>query len=83
MQSITIRSVKAQTNDEGQRLDSFIAAQVPDLSRSRVRGLIKEGQVSIGGRTIVEPDYRVKPDELFEIGVPEAVAALPEPSIFR
>jgi 23S rRNA pseudouridine1911/1915/1917 synthase len=78
MQIMTIRSVKAQTNDEGQRLDRFIAAQIPDLSRSRVRGLIKEGQVSASGRTIVEPDYRVKPDELFEIGVPDAVAALPE-----
>ena len=78
MHSMAIRSITAQGNDEGQRLDSFLAAQIPDLSRSRVRGLIKDGQVSAGGRTIIEPDYRVKPDEMFEIGVPEAVAALPE-----
>ncbi len=52
--------------------------RVPDLSRSRVRDLIKDGQVSAGGRTIIEPDYRVKSDEIFAIGVPEPVAALPE-----
>jgi 23S rRNA pseudouridine1911/1915/1917 synthase len=75
---MTIRSVRAQTDDEGQRLDRFIAAQIPNLSRSRVRDLIKEGQVSASGRTISEPDYRVKPDEMFDIGVPEAVAPLPE-----
>lgn len=78
MQSTVIRSVTAQTNDEGQRLDRFIAAQSPDLSRSRVRDLIKDGQVSTSGRTIIEPDYRVKPDEIFQIGVPQPVAALPE-----
>jgi 23S rRNA pseudouridine1911/1915/1917 synthase len=75
---MAIRSITAHTNDEGQRLDRFIAGQIPDLSRSRVRDLIKDGQVSASGRTIIEPDYRVKPDEMFDIGVPEAVAALPE-----
>src|SRR6185295_4233271 len=34
--------------------------------------------VTANGRTIIEPDYRVKSDETFDIGVPEAVAALPE-----
>jgi 23S rRNA pseudouridine1911/1915/1917 synthase len=76
---MAIRSITAQMNDEGQRLDRFIAAQVPDLSRSRVRDLIKAGQVSTSGRTIIEPDYRVKPDEIFAIGVPDAVVALPLP----
>jgi 23S rRNA pseudouridine1911/1915/1917 synthase len=78
MQSTAIRSITAQMNDEGQRLDRFIAARSPDLSRSRVRDLIKLGQVSAGGRTIIEPDYRVKSDEIFAIGVPESTAALPE-----
>lgn len=78
MQAMTIRSITVPTDATGQRLDRVIAAGLPDLSRSRVRDLIKDGQVSAEGRTIVEPDYRVKPDEVFEIDVPVAVAAEPE-----
>jgi 23S rRNA pseudouridine1911/1915/1917 synthase len=73
-----IRAITVQAIDEGQRLDRFIAGQIPDLSRSRVRDLIKDGCVDINGRAITEPDYRVKPDEIFRIDVPEAVPALPE-----
>lgn len=76
---MAVRSITVQADAIGQRLDRVIAAGLPDLSRSRVRDLIKEGQVSATGRTIVEPDYRVKPDEVFEIEVPDAVPADPEP----
>jgi 23S rRNA pseudouridine1911/1915/1917 synthase len=76
---MAIRSITVQAEATGQRLDRVIAAGMPELSRSRARDLIKEGQVSAEGRTIVEPDYRVKPDEVFEIALPEAVAAEPEP----
>lgn len=78
MQAMTQRSITAHDGHEGQRLDRFIAAELPDLSRSRARDLIKQGQVSAKGRTIVEPDYRVKPDEIFAVDVPEAVQAAPE-----
>jgi 23S rRNA pseudouridine1911/1915/1917 synthase len=79
MHSMATRSVTAQENDTGQRLDRLIAAQIPDLSRSRARDLIKGGQVSMSGRTIVEPNYRVKPDEIFTVDVPEAIPAEPSP----
>ena len=75
---MTLRSVTARTDHNGQRLDRVLAAGLPDLSRSRVRDLIKQGQVSARGRTIVEPDYRVKPDEVFAVDVPEAVLAKPQ-----
>ena len=75
---MTLRSVTARTDHNGQRLDRVLAAGLPDLSRSRVRDLIKQGQVSARGRTIVEPDYRVKPDEVFTVDVPEAKLAEPQ-----
>ncbi|WP_210191733.1 RluA family pseudouridine synthase [Rhodomicrobium vannielii] len=71
-------SITAQADHDGQRLDSVIAAGCPDLSRSRARDLIKQGQVRAKGRTIVEPDYRVKPDEIFDIEMPEIVEAAPQ-----
>jgi 23S rRNA pseudouridine1911/1915/1917 synthase len=72
-------SVTASDADEGQRLDRFLATQLPDISRSRARDLILDGMVSGASRTIVEPDYRVKPDEAFVVAIPEPVAAEPEP----
>jgi 23S rRNA pseudouridine1911/1915/1917 synthase len=72
------RSLTAGDGDRGVRLDRFLAASLPDLSRSRVRELIKGGQVRGSAGTIVEPDYRVKPAEIFDICVPEPEAAEPE-----
>jgi 23S rRNA pseudouridine1911/1915/1917 synthase len=60
---------EAQT---GERLDRLIAAALPELSRSRAKALIETGQVSSGGATISEPSYRVKPGQVFTVGVPSA-----------
>ncbi len=76
---MALRSITARADDDGVRLDRLISVQCQDISRSRARGLIKQGQVSLGGRTIVEPDYRVKPDEIFLVEVPEAAPAAPLP----
>ena len=34
-------------NDEGKRLDSFLAEVTPDMSRSKIQNLIKSGAVKI------------------------------------
>ena len=70
-----LRSIRVHADHDGLRLDRFIVAECPDLSRSRARDLIKQGHVSASGRKIVEPDYRVKPDEEFEVTLPEPEAA--------
>jgi 23S rRNA pseudouridine1911/1915/1917 synthase len=79
MNAMPNRSLTAGETDSGLRLDRFLATALPDLSRSRVRDLIKGGQVSNSAGTIKEPDYRVKPAEMFAIAVPEAQPAEPEP----
>src|SRR5579864_1789213 len=43
----------------GERLDRVLAARVADLSRSRLKVLIVDGQVAIDGGTIRDPAYRV------------------------
>ena len=73
-----LRSIRVHADHDGLRLDRFIAAECPDLSRSRARNLIKQGHVSTSGRKIVEPDYRVKPDEEFEVNLPEPEPAEPQ-----
>ncbi len=71
-------TIEAGPGDAGVRLDRFLAKQMPELSRSRLQALIKAGHAARDGGTIVEPDSRVKPGEVFEICVPPAEAAIPE-----
>jgi 23S rRNA pseudouridine1911/1915/1917 synthase len=74
-------AVDATDADAGQRLDRILAAGAAGLSRSRVKALIEDGRVRCGARTIVDPSYRVKPGERFEISIPEAIAAKPEAQV--
>jgi 23S rRNA pseudouridine1911/1915/1917 synthase len=71
-------AAEADADAEGQRLDRFLTMRLPELSRTRVQSLIKEGQVSLGGATIVDVKYRVKPGDRFELGLPPA--APPQPT---
>ena len=69
--------VRAAPQDAGERLDKFLAAGAPELSRSRLKSLILAGHIGSGGATITDPSYRVKPGENFEISIPEPVPAQP------
>lgn len=63
--------------DAGTRLDRFLALALPALSRSRLKALILAGQVSLGGVTITDPAYRVKPGQIVDLSVPEPAEATP------
>ena len=66
------------------RLDRWLAERVavlpdaPDLSRSRLKALILDGQISTGGATITDPSMPVKPGQDYEILVPKPTSATPE-----
>jgi 23S rRNA pseudouridine1911/1915/1917 synthase len=64
------------------RLDRALAAAPAvaeaRLSRSRIKALILDGRVSLGGRTISDPSHGVKPGQRFAIIVPESRPAIPE-----
>jgi 23S rRNA pseudouridine1911/1915/1917 synthase len=65
--------------DEGSvRLDRVLAVRQPSLSRSRLKGLILAGSVSIGTTAIRDPAYHVGKGDTITIDVPEAVPAEPE-----
>jgi 23S rRNA pseudouridine1911/1915/1917 synthase len=71
-------TAEADESHEGQRLDRFLSASLPAMSRTRLQALIKEGCVSLGGATIEDVKYPVKPGDRFDISVPPAVTAKPE-----
>mgnify|MGYP001466642163 CR=1 FL=1 len=72
-----IISVVAEEGDARQRLDAVLARRLPDLSRTRLQALIRDGQVRIGGRTIGDRNVRVKPGDVIEIAVPPPTPAEP------
>ena len=60
------------------RLDQFLAASLPDLSRSRLQALIAEGAVARGRTKIGDGNTRVKPGEEYDVNVPPPVPATPQ-----
>ncbi|HEY7476224.1 MAG TPA: RluA family pseudouridine synthase [Vicinamibacterales bacterium] len=61
----------ASARDAGQRLDHFLARQLPQLSRSQIQRLIKDGRVQVtGGRP--KPSLLVWDGLSADVSVPEA-----------
>jgi 23S rRNA pseudouridine1911/1915/1917 synthase len=69
---------EASEDDQDVRLDVFLSKCLPELSRTRVQALIKQGEVRSSDATIVDAKYRVKPGDRFEVTVPPPVPAEPE-----
>ena len=65
--------------ESGTRLDKWLASQLPDLSRTRIKALIEGGMVSSEGQTITDPSHRVKSGQSFTVGVPPDAPAEPQP----
>jgi 23S rRNA pseudouridine1911/1915/1917 synthase len=62
----------------GSRLDRWLAAQEPALSRARLQALIADGHVLVGGR-IPKPSYRLREGDEVTIEVPPAPPEVLEP----
>jgi 23S rRNA pseudouridine1911/1915/1917 synthase len=73
--------------EAGERVDRCLAAAFPELSRSRIKALIEQGNLRIAQRlddpavgadaTLDDPSYRVKPGQVLELTVPPAEDAVP------
>ena len=73
-----IREIAVAGDEGASRLDRVLALRVPDLSRSRLKALILDGKVAVGGATIGDPAYHVGVGDTIRIVVPEAVSPEPE-----
>lgn len=73
-------TVTAEADARQQRLDQFLAAQAPELSRTRVQELIRAGQASVDGRAVRRPGLRLRGGERIALTILErpALAAVPE-----
>ena len=71
-----LRRVTVEPEQDGQRLDSFLTALLPDLSRSQIQRLIKDGRVQGPAQ---KASGTVHAGQRYDIDIPPAVAATPEP----
>ncbi|RFC67837.1 MULTISPECIES: RluA family pseudouridine synthase [Mesorhizobium] len=68
----------ASTEDAGQRLDQWLAGKLaPQLSRSRIQALIKQGAIKLDGNPVSEVRHKLKAGESLTIEVPEPEPAEP------
>ncbi len=54
----------------GQRLDRFLAASVPDLSRSRLQELIGRGMVELSGSRVLKSGKKLSPGDRINLVIP-------------
>ncbi len=59
-------SLKVGPEDAGRRLDQFLVAHLPDVSRARVQQLISEGQVLVDGKP-PKPSLRLRGGEQIQV----------------
>jgi len=64
---------------KGKRIDKFLADCFADISRSQIQRLIDEGNVMCDENVIGNNAYKIKEGEVYQLLVPEAVDAEPEP----
>ncbi|MCF8468741.1 MAG: RluA family pseudouridine synthase [Sneathiella sp.] len=64
--------------DAGARLDRLLAGALADLTRNRLKPLIQEGLVTMGGVPVTDPARKVRLGEIFEVTVPDATEPEPE-----
>jgi len=61
--------------DAGQRLDQFLAASIPDVSRARVQQLIAQGKIQVDGKP-AKASHRLRGDEEITLLGPAAAPPL-------
>jgi 23S rRNA pseudouridine1911/1915/1917 synthase len=75
LQPVTEQVYKLQSPAGEQRLDKFLAAELPQHSRSRLQGLIRSGAVQVNGKAIVKSGHLLLGGEELLVRVPPAAPA--------
>ncbi len=69
----------AEEQHNGVRLDRALTAFVTQLSRTRLKKLIEEGQVSLDGSPALQPKTKLRPGQQIQITIPDILEPGLEP----
>ncbi|MEO6113086.1 MAG: RluA family pseudouridine synthase, partial [Sphingomicrobium sp.] len=73
-----IVDISLDASHAGWRLDRALAAQMPTLSRERLKVLTKAGALTRAGAAVRDPAIKVKGDEQYILAIPDPTPALSE-----
>lgn len=73
------RSFEVEPDDAGARLDRWLADQIDTLSRSRIKALIEEGHLAVGGGVLTDPSAKILSGATYTLGIPVPRADTPRP----
>lgn len=63
-------TVLLTAGQEGQRLDKFLAEQLPEMTRSAIQNLIGQGRVTVGGKPL-QKSARLAPGTQVQVEIPQ------------
>jgi 23S rRNA pseudouridine1911/1915/1917 synthase len=69
VERIEVHDYRARKSRPGRRLDGYLAAKFSNYSRSFLTTLIKDGKVTINGKT-VKPHYEIRRDDRIHVELP-------------
>jgi 23S rRNA pseudouridine1911/1915/1917 synthase len=73
-----VLSYKASSDDIGKRIDQYLAQNESDISRTRLKNLILNGSLKLLDEIIIDPSYRIKENDIFNLLIPEAKDPTPK-----
>ena len=79
MDTLSVEEITVQLDaPQKQRLDSYLAGLLDDLSRARIQALIKDGCVCVDGSVQTSPSYKIVADQQLRVEIPALEEALPQ-----
>ena len=75
---MTPTSLCVTEDQDGLRLDKFLAEELPDYSRSYLQGLLKDGLVLVNGKT-TKASYRIEENDEISLSIPDKILPDIEP----
>ena len=78
-----IINLVSDEKSDGKRIDSFIAESKSDLSRTRVKNLIINGNLSINNTIINDPSKKIYKDDKITIIIPDPKKASLKPFKYK
>jgi 23S rRNA pseudouridine1911/1915/1917 synthase len=73
------RRVHAPEDTGGERTDAWLARAFPELSRSRIQGLIGQGKLTANGAAVKLASEKLRAGALYALELPPPEPALPQP----
>lgn len=74
-----VRTAIAPAEAAGERVDAWLAKVWPDLSRSRLQGLIGAGKLTVDGAPVTHAKDKPRPGARYELVLPPPEPAAPQP----